>query len=261
MSLDHPPNIVKHQTLTRDAFLDGRLNVTQPAKGFRAGLDSVLLGAAVGGTGGPLLDLGCGVGVAAMVALAHQASISALLVDSNPDMLPLATANLAENGFADRARAGIADVTGSGAKRQLAGLAADHFATVIANPPFFAVGQGTMPGDSGRAAARHMAADELDRWIKTAAGCAAPGGEVIFIHVSESLGPLLSAFEARFGAIAVLPLTPRPAAPATRVLVRGIKGSRAPLTLLSSRALHAEAGGAFAPEFDPIFRGLTRLIW
>ena len=261
MSLDHPPNIVKHQTLTRDAFLDGRLNVTQPAKGFRAGLDSVLLGAAVGNTGGPLLDLGCGAGVAAMVALAHHVAISALLVDSNPDMLPLATGNLGDNGFADRARAGLADVTARGADRKLAGLATDHFKSVIANPPFFAVGQGTVPGDNGRAAARHMEREGLDRWIKTAAGCAAPDGEVIFIHVSESLGPLLSAFEVRFGAITVLPLTPRPGAAATRVLVRGIKGSRAPLTLLSSRALHAEAGGAFAPEFEPIFRGLARLLW
>ena len=106
MSLDHPPNIVKHQTLTRDAFLGGRLNVTQPAKGFRAGLDSVLLGAAVSDAGGPLLDLGCGVGVAGMVALAHHPYISALLVDSNPEVLALATGNLADNGFAPRARAG-----------------------------------------------------------------------------------------------------------------------------------------------------------
>ena len=116
-------------------------------------------------------------------------------------MLALAVRNLDENGFAERAKASLADVTARGAQRRLAGLIADHFATVIANPPFFAAGQGTVPGDDGRAAARHMAAEALDQWVKTAAGCAAPGGEVIFIHVSESLGPLLTAFEARFGAV------------------------------------------------------------
>ena len=47
MSLDQPAALVKHQTVTRDAFLGGRLTVSQPRHGFRAGLDSVLLGAAV----------------------------------------------------------------------------------------------------------------------------------------------------------------------------------------------------------------------
>ena len=47
MSLDQPKAFVKHQTVTRDAFLGGRLTLSQPSHGFRAGLDSVLLGAAV----------------------------------------------------------------------------------------------------------------------------------------------------------------------------------------------------------------------
>ena len=75
-----------------------------------------------------------------------------------------------------------------------------------------------------------------------------------------SVAPLLAAFAQRFGAITVLPLSPRPEAPASRVLIRGIKGSRAPLTLLSTRALHDE-GRAFTPAFDAIFRGTARLVW
>ena len=71
MSLDHDGIIVKHQTSTRDAFLGGRLSIAQPAHGFRAGLDSVLLGAAVGRADGTLLDLGAGAGAAALVALSH----------------------------------------------------------------------------------------------------------------------------------------------------------------------------------------------
>ena len=48
MSLAHGAEIVKRPEVTHDAFLGGKLTITQPAKGFRAGLDSVLLGAAVG---------------------------------------------------------------------------------------------------------------------------------------------------------------------------------------------------------------------
>ncbi len=261
MSLDQPRAFVKHQTVTRDAFLGGRLTVSQPRHGFRAGLDSVLLGAAVGQGRSSLLDLGTGVGTAALVALAHAPSLAALLVDQNLEMLALAAENLAGNDLAGRAHTLAVDVTAKGTVRQAAGLRDNAFDVVIANPPFFADGAGTLADDAGRAGSRHMDAAALDLWVKTAAGCATSGGEVIFIYPAETLAPLLAAFDQRFGAITILPLTPRPGAAASRVLLRAVKGSRAPLTLLASRALHDAAGRAFDPAFDAIFRGAARLDW
>ena len=261
MSLDQPRAFVKHQSVTRDAFLGGRLTVSQPRHGFRAGLDSVLLGAALGQGHASLLDMGAGVGTAALVALTHAPALQAVLAEQNPDMLALAAINLADNDLAVRGRTLEVDVTAKGTARHAAGLADNGFDAVIANPPFFADGAGTLAGDAGRAGSRHMDAAALDLWVKTAAGCAAPGGEIIFIYPAESLAPLLAAFDQRFGAITILPLTPRPEAPASRVLLRAIKGSRAPLTLLASRALHDATGRAFQPVFDAIFRGAARLDW
>jgi tRNA1(Val) A37 N6-methylase TrmN6 len=258
MSLAYGTQIVKRTEVTHDAFLGGRLTVAQPANGFRAGLDSVLLGASIGQSAGPLLDLGAGVGTAALVALADHESTDATLVESDPAMIALAAENLAHNGFAARARVLELDVTAPGRTRSAAGLEADRYAAVIANPPFFEAG--TAPAAT-RAAARHMTAEALDSWVKTAATHAAPGGEIIFIHVAERLAALLQSFTARFGAITVLPLTPRDGEPAHRILIRGIKGSRAPLTLLASRALHTPAGRQFRPEFEAIFRGEGRLHW
>ncbi|MHA6691834.1 methyltransferase [Devosia sp. A449] len=219
----------------------------------------MLLGAAVAENRRTLLDLGCGVGTAAFVALTHHAGLSATLAEQNAEMAALAAANAADNGLADRARIVVADVTGKGAERHAAGLVDNGFDSVIANPPFFA--DGTLAADAGRAGARHMDAAMLDLWIKTAAGTAAAGGEVIFVYPATSLAPLLAGFTQRFGAVTVLPLSPRPDEAASRVLLRGIKGSRAPLTLLASRALHEREGRAFAPEFDAIFRGSARLVW
>lgn len=261
MSLDQPHSFVKHQSVTRDAFLGGRLTLSQPERGFRAGLDSVLLGAAVAASGKSLLDLGCGVGTAAFVAMAHNADLAATLADQNAEMIALAQANAATNGFVARSRIIMADVAGKGAERRAAGIADNAFDSVIANPPFFADGAGTLATDAGRARARHMDAATLDLWIKAAAGAAAAGGEVIFVYPAQSLSPLLAGFEQRFGAVTVLPLTPRPGEPATRVLLRGIKGSRAPLTLLASRPLHEVEGRDFRPDFDAIFRGQARLDW
>ena len=122
MSLDQPKAFVKHQSVTRDAFLGGRLTLSQPGQGFRAGLDSVLLGAAVAPASKSLLDMGCGVGTAAFVAMAHNAGLAATLADSNADMAVLAEANAAGNGFAGRARVIVADMTGKGTDRRTAGL-------------------------------------------------------------------------------------------------------------------------------------------
>jgi tRNA1(Val) A37 N6-methylase TrmN6 len=258
MSLAHGAEIVKRPEVTHDAFLGGRLTIAQPAKGFRAGLDSVLLGAAAGHGEGLLLDLGAGAGTAALVALADHPALNATLVESDPASAALATENIASNGFAGRASVVTIDLTASGRARAAAGLRADHFVSVIANPPFYEAGTTPSPR---RAAARHMSPEALDLWVKTGATHAAPGGEIIFIHVADRLSVLLQSFESRFGAITVLPLIPREGEPAHRILIRGIKGSRAPLTLLASRSLHTPSGRTFRPEFEAIFRGKDRLHW
>lgn len=260
MSLDQPDPFVKSQTLTHDAFLGGRLTVSQPRNGFRAGLDSVLLGAAVRPAAASLLDLGAGAGTASLVALAHERRISAVLVDRDAGMLALARANADANGLGDRVRTIALDVVAAGAERQAAGVAPDSFSAVIANPPFFDAAAGTRAGEPRRATARHMAAGDLDLWVRAAAAAAAPGGEIVFVYPAAGLASLLAAFSQRFGAVAILPLSPRASEPASRVLMRGTKGSRAPMTLLATRALHV-AGRDFTPEFEAIFRGEARLDW
>jgi tRNA1(Val) A37 N6-methylase TrmN6 len=258
MSLAHGAEIVKPAEVTRDAFLGGRLTLAQPARGFRAGLDSVLLGAAVGRSEGDLLDLGAGVGTAALVALTDHPLLGATLVESDAETAALAAGNLVQNGLAPRAQVLVTDVTASGRARSAAGLRPDHYAAVIANPPFYVAGTSPAPR---RAGARHMPAEMLDAWVRAAASHAGSGAEIIFVHVAEQLPAVLHSFEARFGAITVLPLTPRDGEPSHRILVRGIKGSRAPLKLLASRAVHSPSGRTFRPEFEAIFRGRDRLHW
>ncbi|QYO77592.1 tRNA1(Val) (adenine(37)-N6)-methyltransferase [Devosia salina] len=247
--------------MTRDAFLGGRLTLSQPRNGFRAGLDSVLLGAAVPAGTGRLLDMGAGVGTAGLVALALERATGADLAERDAATLDLAARNIAENGFAGRAVALAADVEAKAVQRRAAGLADNTYDVVIANPPFFGSGQGTPAPEASRAAARHMGPEALDLWVRCAAACARAGGMAIFIYPAQGLAALLARFEPRFGAMVVLPLSPRPGEPASRILLRGTKGSRAPLTLLASRAMHGPTGNDFAPEFDAVFRGAAALDW
>ena len=81
MSLDHQNELVKPQSPTLDAFLGGRLALLQPKGGFRAGLDSVILGASIRPGTASVLDLGAGAGTAALVALVQEPAARALLVE------------------------------------------------------------------------------------------------------------------------------------------------------------------------------------
>lgn len=261
MSVDQSAAFVKQQKVTRDQFLGGRLTIAQPGSGFRAGTDSVLLGAAIDAGSLHLLDLGSGVGTAALCALGFHRGPNALLAEIDPATQTLADANIETNGFASRARSVQADVTAPGAQREAAGLLPDSFTSVIANPPYFAQGEGTLAGESSRADARHMPAALLDRWVKTATACATPRGEVIFVHRIEALPALLAAFEARLGKITILPIAARPGENPGRVLIRGIKGSRAPLNMRPPLVLHEAGGNHYRAGVKAILMGETTLDW
>lgn len=261
MSLDHSAGFVKRQTTTQDMFLGGLLTIIQPKKGFRAGLDSILLGVSVAPQSQDLLELGAGVGTAAMTAMAHNKDLYALLAEIDPELAGLAQKNLHNNKYEDRSAAIALDITANGKSRLAAGLKSDYFSTIIANPPYFDAAEGTQAPNKSRATARHMHAEALDKWVRTAAACAISDGEVIFIYRAGGLPGLLEAFGNRFGAITILPIAPRAAQNATRILVRGIKGSRAPMVLKSPLILHGDQGRDFLPEVDAIFRGQARLHW
>jgi tRNA1(Val) A37 N6-methylase TrmN6 len=51
----------------------------------------------------------------------------------------------------------------------------------------------------------------------------------------------------------VAPLHPRAGASATRVIVQGVKGSKAPMQLLHGLVLH-DASGRFTPEAEAVLR-------
>ncbi len=248
--------------LTDDAFLGGQLHILQPKSGYRAGVDAVLLSATVPtelGAGAAVLDLGAGVGTVGLSAASRLGQIQVTLVEAEPEMAALAVQNIARNGLLGRARSVTADVTGPASLLEAAGVPADFYACVVANPPFHAEGQGTPAPGEIKAAAHAMPADALDRWVRAMARHAAPGGTAIMVHKVEALGEILAAFSPRFGAVRVLPVHPRAGANAIRVIVSGIKGSRAPLAIRAGFVLHEE-GHTFTAEAAKILRAGGGLV-
>jgi tRNA1(Val) A37 N6-methylase TrmN6 len=228
-----------HREESDDAFLGGRLRILQPGTGYRAGLDAVLLAATVEARrGAQVLDVGAGVGVVGLCVAHRLPDVRVTLVERDPRLAALARRNVERNDLGARVHVVEADLLRPlGANPELA-AGAESYDHVLANPPFHAEGRGTAASDPVKAGANAMPSGALDRWGRFLAAMARPGGLVTLIHRAEALAELLAALEGRFGGTVVLPVQPREGQPAARVLVRAVKGSRAPLELLPGLILH-----------------------
>jgi tRNA1(Val) A37 N6-methylase TrmN6 len=244
--------------LTRDAFLGGRVQAWQPAKGYRAGNDPVLLAAAcTAQSGDAVLELACGVGVASLCLAARVPGLRITGVERQAAYAELARRN-----------AGDAVAPLEVVEADLAALPPDlrqrAFDHVIANPPYYRAGAGTPAGDTGREAALREETP-LATWVSVAAARLKPKGWLTMIQVADQLPDLLSSLTG-FGAVSVLPLQPRAGREAGRILLRARKGARAPFRLLPPILLHEGAahngdGESYTAEIQAILRDGGALTW
>jgi tRNA1(Val) A37 N6-methylase TrmN6 len=242
--------------VTNDAFLDGALSILQLRSGYRAGLDAVMLAAAVPGDASrPLrvLDVGAGVGTAGLCVARRLPSAEVVLLERQHELAQLAAENVQHNDLAARVRVVTADIGATAAELRAHALVDESFPHVIANPPYHDTDAGTLATDALKAGAHAMDEGGLEAWGRFMARMAAPGGLATIIHKAEALGRVLAAFDQRFGAIRILPLYPRVGTLAHRIIVQGTKGSRAPLQVLPGFVLH-EAGNGFTPAAQDILR-------
>lgn len=232
---------------TPDRFLGGRVIVRQLETGFRAGLDAVMLAAAVPGEG-QILELGAGAGTASLclAARAPEAAVTGLEID--PELAALATENAAANGFAGRVRFVAADVFNlpPELKRPF-----DH---VLCNPPFHGEEGQTAP-DPARARALQDGG-KLGDWLALGVKRTVSGGTFTTILRADRLGEALAALPER--GVTVFALWPKAGVAAKRVLIQVRQGARAPLTMAAGLVLH-QGDGTFTVEADAILRDMAGL--
>jgi tRNA1(Val) A37 N6-methylase TrmN6 len=149
----------------------------------------------------------------------------------------LAAENAIDNGFGE-ARVLALDVGAAPDVFAAAGLPPGAADGVLMNPPFNDPGRQQVSPDRGRSLAHAGPADLLNLWIGTAARLLRTGGTLTLIWRADGLAEVLAALEGDFGAVAVMPVYPKPGAPAIRVLVRAAKGASAPLTTLPGLVLN-----------------------
>jgi tRNA1(Val) A37 N6-methylase TrmN6 len=230
---------------SEDRFLGGQVVVRQMLGGFRAGLDAVMLAAAIPAkSGDEILELGSGAGTASLCLAARIAGTSIIGVEIDANLTALAN----ENAVANDRQAHVRFIEGDvfALPRNLR----RDFAHVFCNPPFH-----DEEGEASPDRARDRALRDsgcLGDWIERGLRRTVSGGTFTTIVRADRLREALSRLPE--GGVTIFPLWPRAGEPAKRVIVQVRKGSRAASALLPGLVLH-NADGSYTTEADAILRG------
>jgi tRNA1(Val) A37 N6-methylase TrmN6 len=247
--------------LTDDAVLGGRLRILQPRTGHRVGHDAILLAAATAAMAGErAVDLGAGVGAAGLALATRIDGVLVTLVDVDADLVALARENAARNRLADRVSAIALDVAAPAAVMAAAGIATNSIDHVLMNPPFNDPARQHVSPDPRRQRAHTSPREMLSVWVHAAGRILRPGGSLTLIFQADGIADVLQAFGPGFGAIAIMPIYPKPGSPAIRILARAVKASRAPTKLLPALLLNGDDGRPTAAA-EAILRGAAALAF
>lgn len=237
---------------THDAFLGGRLTLTQPARGYRAGVDPVLLAAAVAARPGQsVLELGCGTGAALLCLAARVPDLELHGLEIQDRYAELCQSNAMDNGF-------NATVYNGDLRAMPDRLRALNFDHVIANPPYFDRRSGN-PSEVADKNTAFAGDTPMSHWIDAATRRLHPKGWLTLIQKADRLPDLLRAIDGRLGSVHVTPITGRIGRAADRIILRARKGGRAPFTLSAPVALHVGPKHLHDGEdYHPAIRAVLR---
>jgi tRNA1(Val) A37 N6-methylase TrmN6 len=226
--------------VSEDAFLGGRLRLRQPHAGHRAGHDAVLLAAATAARAGQrVVDFGAGVGAAGLALASRVTGLDLVLVEIDPRLAALARDNAALNDIA--ARVVVLDVTSATQAFMESGLPADSVDVVLMNPPFNDAARHRASPDAARALAHAASPATLDGWIHAARRVLKSGGALTLIWRADGIAEVLAGLGRGFGSLEIQPVHAEAAKPAIRVLVRAVKGGRAPVRIYPGLMLNDES--------------------
>ena len=237
---------------TKDAFLGGRLQICQPRKGYRAGVDPVLLAASVPAKSGQtVLELGCGVGVAALCLAARVSGLTLTGVEVQSDYAALARRNAEDNKLP-------LDVILADLRSLPADLRQRRFDHVIMNPPYFQKTTGSGSEDAGREVALR-GETALSDWLDIGARRLAPKGYLTLILRMERLPEALDTLSGRLGSLVVCPIAGRSTKSPERFLLQARQGGRAafrmvPTLVMHDGTEHLTDSESYRPEVTDILR-------
>lgn len=242
------------QTYTEDRLLDGQILLRQPRRGYRAGIDPVLLAASLAlKPGARALEMGCGPGGALLTAAYQNPHCKFKGLELDAEAVRLAQTSIILNDMEDRVWAVEADA--------LSFKAEQAYDCVFFNPPFFD-DPSSLRAPAEEKTAAWITQQPLSDWIRAGLVNLKSKGVLTLVHRADRLEDALAALTKNgAGSMMIKPIHPRLDKPAKRILVRAIKGGHAPLQLLAPLIMHDDQGDKYSPMADDILRGRAHIEW
>ena len=238
---------------TEDAFLDGRVRVLQPRKGYRAAIDPVFLAAAVDlPEGARVLDAGAGVGTASLCLAARRPDLRIAALELQPELAGLARRNVELNKAS-----GITVIEGSLHDAD----GAVPYDAVMTNPPYWRLAETRPSPDPIKRTATVEDAHGLTGWIAACARRLGPSGKIYMVHSATRVDDIAdAALGCGFGSVSVFPLWSKAGAAAKRVIVMLSVSVEPVRTGMQGLVLHDDAGTYTVPAQN-ILRGAAPLVF
>ncbi len=200
----------------------------------------MLLAAATSARSGDrVVDFGAGIGAAGLAVARRVAGIELVLVEIDEVLAELAHGNAASNAIP--ADVIVLDVTSAADAFAASGLPPDSVDAVLMNPPFNDPVRHRASPDKAREIAHVATAATLATWIHAALRILKSGGVLTLIWRADGLAEVLAALDRGFGNLAILPVHGDAKKPAIRVLVRAVKGGKAPTQMHAALMLNNES--------------------
>lgn len=209
--------------LTTDTFMNGHIQVTQPRRGYRFSIDSVILASSLLPKAGEVVvDLGTGCGIIPIILAFRYSGIKILGIEIQKELAELAVMNVAANRMHECIRISHADIRTFSLEK--IGAPVDW---IISNPPYRKARSGRINPDAQRALARHEINLNLSQLMISVGRLLRVGGRFLTIYPAVRTTDLL--VEMRAAGIEpkwMQTIHPHPEESAKLVLVQGIKGAR-----------------------------------
>ena len=241
---------------TKDSFLGGGIRIWQPKKGYRAGIDPILLAASVNVSAGQkVLDLGCGVGTASFAIGYRVKNVELYGIEIQKVFADLADLNSKENGIEFQVECtNISNLSSN--------ITSKNFDHVIANPPYFDR-KSSVRGINVSKEKSIGDTHPISEWLKVAAKRVKPKGFVHFIVRSDRLMEIFTNMPNSLGSLVITPVISRKNENAKLTILHAKKNGRAGFIISSPIVLHPQESDyreKYVPEVEKVLRNGASLI-
>lgn len=231
-----------------DLMLAG-LKILQKERGFRFGMDAVLLANFIRVEARDhVADFGTGTGVLPLLLLGHGKGASFDAFEIQEEMADMARRTMLLNGLSERVR--IHHMPVEEAKTVLPRCSLD---AIICNPPYGKPGATLVNPSANKATSRHQSEDGLTQWFRTAHLLLKGKGRFAMIYPAPGMLEVMKALEAAHLAPKRFRLIyPSADKPANLVLIEAMKDARPSLHPMPPLVIY-EADGSPTAELQRIY--------